>query len=596
MTRPAVAVAALALITVPATLPRDARELAPQEQAQHVLHRLAFGPRPGDVERVLALGVDRWIADQLRPERGDDPGVSALRGAYPLLTRTASELQREFPPPGALRRAAANSMTRDDSTALREQLRSGRAFVAQLLSARIARAVAAERQLDEVMVDFWLNHFNVFIGKNARLRYHLPTWEREVIRPHALGKFRDLLGAVATSPAMLIYLDNAVSVADSSRPTLVDRRTTERRIALARRRVNRGRVARIDSATFEQVLARRPRGLNENYARELLELHTLGVDGGYTQQDVINVARALTGWTVRPGDDDGFTFNRATHDAGEKVILGQRFPGGKGQEEGERVLDLLAKHPATARFIAQKLVVRFVSDEPPAALVDRAAETFARTDGDLREVVRTIVTSDEFFSRAAWRAKVKSPFEVVVSAARALGGRPDTTALTAAIVAQLGQPLYGHQAPDGWPETGTEWMNTGAILGRINFGLQVGANRLPGVRLTTWPAWGELADEPRARQVDGVIAALLGGSVSAETREVLMTGRNPLMEGAGEEADAATGVDLSMTGVERRRSGEARDPRPVNRRAVAGGRSLPPLSGLAQLVALAVGAPEFQRR
>ncbi|MBL8961613.1 MAG: DUF1800 domain-containing protein, partial [Gemmatimonadetes bacterium] len=354
--------------------------LTERERASHVLHRLAFGPRPGDLDRVLARGVDAWIDDQLRAPRRDDPAVRAVLETWPDLRRSPAELRRSFPPPATLTRLAAGGrLSTEDSIALATQVRAGRTLVTQLLAARVARAVVAERQLDEVLADFWLNHFNVFVGKNAGMRYLLPSYERDVIRPHAMGRFRDLLGAVAKSPAMLTYLDNTQSVADSTRPTLVDRRVAERRVELARRAVRRGRVVNVDSSTLERVLSRRPRGLNENYARELLELHTLGVDGGYAQRDVIEVARALTGWGVRPGQPDGFFFNRAAHDAGEKVILGERFEAGRGEDEGDRVLDLLARHPSTARHISWKLAVRLVADDPPDALVDRAAEVFRAT-------------------------------------------------------------------------------------------------------------------------------------------------------------------------------------------------------------------------
>ncbi|MBL8962181.1 MAG: DUF1800 family protein, partial [Gemmatimonadetes bacterium] len=267
---------------------------------------------------------------------------------------------------------------------------------------------------------------------------------------------------------------------------------------------------------------------------------------------------------------------------------------------GDRVLDLLARHPSTARHISWKLAVRLVADDPPDALVDRAAEVFRATDGDIRAVVRALVTSPEFFARSAWRAKVKSPFEVVVSAVRALGGQADTTAVSAAVIAQLGQPLYGHQAPDGWPETGTEWMNTGAILARINFGLQAGANRLPGTRLASWPEYARLASLPHDQQVDGVVEALLAGTASTETREVLSSGLNPLLQGPGTDADPEAGEARSMTGVMRRRGAAppaADRSNPLARRGAAlTGRPLPPLRGLDQLIALAIGSPEFQRR
>ncbi len=565
--------------------PRD-RELNERQQAQHVLNRLAFGARPGEMEKVLAIGVDRWITQQLEPSRIRDPKADAVLRSYPHIGKDGAALARAFPPPNLLRaRERRDGMTTvADSQQIRQAARASRELVGDILSARVARAVMSERQLQEVLTDFWLNHFSVFVGKNQLMRYQLPEYEEETIRPHVLGRFRDLLGAVARSPAMLIYLDNAQSVADSTRPTLVSRELAQRRLRAVRRAVARNdrrgvTRARIDTTMLDQLMARRPRGLNENYARELLELHTLGVDGGYTQQDVIEVARALTGWSVRParrGGDGGFVFNPAAHDAGEKVVLGHRLPANRGVADGEQVLDIVARHPATARHIAHKLAMRFVSDSPPPALVDRAAQVFRDTDGDLRAVVRTLVTSPEFFSRASWRSKVKSPFETVVSALRALGARADTTAITAMLVGRLGQPIYGRQSPDGWPEQGNEWMNTGAILNRINFGMGVAANRLPGVNLSQWPGYSRLRELPRDQQVDGVVEGLLGGEVSSDTRSILESGANPLAEGQPRES---MGND-----------------RPAQRRAGAAFGELRPLTGLDQIIGLALGSPEFQRR
>lgn len=564
-------------MAAPGTRPLAAeRELTREEQVRHVLERLAFGPRPGDVERVTALGVDRWIAQQLEPARIPDHAMERVLAAYATLDRNAGELLRDFPPPAALlarQRLRGDTLAATDSAALRTMARENRRLIAEVMSARVARAVGSERQLQEVMTDFWLNHFSVFAGK-GQLRYYLADYEREAIRPHALGHFRDLLGAVARSPAMLLYLDNAQSVADSTRPTLASRggAMRQRRVAaaIARRRATMSEEQR---RRLDAIQARRPKGLNENYARELLELHTLGVDGGYTQQDIIEVARALTGWSVRPprSGPSAFQFNGAAHDAGNKVVLGTHLRAGRGIEDGEEMLDLLARHPSTARFIAHKLAVRFVSDSPPASLVDRAAETFRRSDGDIREVVRTIVTSPEFFSRAAYRAKVKSPFEVAVSAARALGAASDTSAVTAAMVGRLGQPIYGHQAPDGWPETGEPWMNTGAILQRINFGMAIAASRIPGARVSSWPPYDRLRGASREEQVDAVVDAFLGGRTSPETREILLRGENPLL--AKDQGEPAS---------------PGRPDRP---------RARPPrLAGLDQVIGLALGSPEFQRR
>ena len=570
---------------------QDARELTPREQAFHVLNRLAFGPRPGDVDRVVTMGVDRWVEQQLDPDRVPDRDTDQLLRTFTNLKRPGSELLRDYPPRNAQQLAARlrsdSALTRADSIELRRQAQRNREFVNDLLAAKVARAVVSERQLAEVMTDFWENHFNLFIGK-AQLRYYLPEYSERVIRPQALGKFRDLLGAVAKSPAMLMYLDNAQSVADSGQPTLgADGRVRGR---LRQGAINR-RIQRLDSAqraAVQQLQQRRPRGLNENYARELLELHTLGVDGGYTQQDVIEVARALTGWGVEPlrQGGGGFVFRPQAHDAGPKTVLGHSLRAGRGIADGEDVLDILARHPSTAMFISRKLAVRFVSDEPPEDLVDRAAATFMRTNGDIREVVRVIVTSPEFHSRRVYRTKVKSPFEVTVSALRALGARADTTPFTAGLIARLGQQLYGHQAPDGWPETGAAWMNTGAILNRINLGILVASGRVPGARLRDWPAFSGLVRAPRDSQVGTVIESFLAGRASAETREILVSGNNPLMARATSDS-----VNLDpdppmpdMGGMRRGRGGRG------------GFQRLPQLTGLPQVIGLALGSPEFQRR
>jgi uncharacterized protein (DUF1800 family) len=457
------------------------RELSPEEQVRHVLDRLAFGARLDDDARVRAVGVDRWIARQLAPERIDDRPTDALiASSFPAYhaspaellaaTRTMRRAVREGARSGpaaangdsAGRRDVRATLLRDDP-ALRRSLALARRAVPEAQAVKLARAVASERQLQEVMTDFWENHFSLYSGKGLT-RLFVPAFDRDVIRPRALGRFRDLLGAVATSPAMLVYLDQAQSTVDSTHSPLSRRRRAVGRLGM-----------------------RSARGLNENYARELLELHTLGVDGGYTQHDVIEVARALTGWTIDPREGGTFAFRPALHDADAKTVLGRPLAAGRGIEDGEEVLDLLARSPATARHLARKLAVRFVCDDPPPALVERAARAYLATDGDIRETLRTIVTSPEFFSRSAYRAKVKSPFEFVASALRAAGAAPDTTPRAAQAVATLGAPIFGHQAPDGWPETGESWMNAGAMLARIDFGLAVASGRVPGAPRATTP-------------------------------------------------------------------------------------------------------------
>lgn len=350
----------------------------------------------------------------------------------------------------------------------------------------------------------------------------------------------------------------------------------------------------------QQQQQKQRQGLNENYGRELLELHTLGVDGGYTQQDVINVARAFTGWTIRPpAQGGGFIFRPQVHDAGAKVVLGHKLAAGRGIEDGEDVLDIVSRSPSTAHFIAFKLARRFVSDSPSKALVDHAAQVFLKTDGDIRETLRAIITSPEFFSQQAFRTKVKTPFEVVVSAARAMNAAPDETPRSAQMIAYLGQPIFGHQAPNGWPETGDAWMNTGAILNRINFGMAAAAGRLPGVDVASQPGLDSLQGASREKQVDAVVSTVLNGMASPDTRAVLLSGEHPLLNNAGQSTQA---MDSSTADSDEMMS-SADSPRAKKggggaKKVALQGRGLgavPQLSGITQIVGLALGSPEFQR-
>jgi uncharacterized protein (DUF1800 family) len=614
----------LTMLTIAAPAPAqsrlDHRELAADQQIIHALNRLTFGAKPGDVQKVRAIGLDKWVDQQLYPERIDNSSLDKFLARYSVLNRDQNDLLREFNEAQRDRRLArreagdtAMRPMRDENMALQQAGLTRRRVIGELQSSRVARAVASNRQLEEVMTDFWLNHFNVYAQKGPPEAYYLAEYERDVIRPRALGKFRDLLEAVAKSPAMLFYLDNARSMADSTRPRLVNERQRERRAEAARQAIRRRAARRpqnlpgvLMSPDMNQAEAEmrqrlnqlRNGGLNENYGRELLELHTLGVDGGYTQQDVIDVARALTGWTLRPpATGGGFIFRPEMHDAGEKIVLGHKLKPNRGIDDGEEVLDIVSRHPSTAKYIATKLARRFISDNPPQPVIDQAAQVFLKTDGDIREVVRAIITSNEFYSQQAFRAKVKSPFEVVVSAMRAMNAQPDSTPRTAQVIAYLGQPIYGHQAPNGYPETGDAWMNTGAILNRINFGIAAAANRIPGASIRAFPGFDSLASASRQRQVDAVVSVLLGGSASPDTRAVLVSGANPLLAGARDTASmtiAGNNDDMVTDAPLRRRNGEGQGARqnPLGRRNGA----TPQLTGFAQVIGLALGSPEFQRR
>ncbi len=495
----------------------------------HVLNRLGFGAVPGDLERVRRIGLEKYIDQQLRPDTIADQAMTARLAAFDTLTLNSRELAEDYfmPAQMAQRRAKqqAAAQPSDSATDKRDartpeqmqMIQAQRQVFTDLAQQKILRAVYSERQLNEVLVDFWFNHFNVFAGKGLTRNY-LTEYERAAIRPHVLGKFRDLVEATAKSPAMLFYLDNWQSAAPAGA------RTQNPRHPFAR-------PGHIGTVPRQRTVAdlppnaqkRKPRGLNENYARELMELHTLGVDGGYTQKDVQEVARAFTGWTIaNPRQGGGFVFDPRMHDDGEKIVLGHKIKAGGGEHDGEEVLDILASHPSTARFIATKLARRFVSDVPPQALVDRAAERFRETKGDLREVIRTIVTSREFFAPDAYRAKVKTPFEFVASAVRATAVDSVNAMPLVQTMRELGMPPYQCQPPTGYADKAEAWVNTGALLNRMNFAVALTEGRVRGMR----PAAAGRSESNEA-SLDEIVDQVLAGDLSASTRETVAKASRP---------------------------------------------------------------------
>ena len=513
----------VAVATLSAAAPGSAVPSKPDDKTiLQVLNRIGFAARPGDVDRVRQVGLATYIDEQLHPERIPDSAMTARLAGFQTLTLSSRAVAEDYyvPAQKAKRQAQLANKDKDsdkDKDAAMdpaapakprtpeqmELARKQRTVMLELTGQKMLRAAYSDRQLEEVMTDFWFNHFNVFAGKGATQEY-LTAYERDTIRPHVLGKFRDLLGATAKSPAMLFYLDNWESVD----PNAAERLQAERMQARQRFGQRMPMMPRPNAANAKQAPKR---GLNENYGRELMELHTLGVDGGYTQADVINVARAFTGWTIeQPRQGGGFRFEPRFHDEGEKVVLGHHIRAGGGQSDGEQVLDILAKSPATARFIATKLARRFVSDTPPPALVDRAAATFRETDGNIREVVRTIITSPEFFAPEAYRAKVKTPFEFVVSAVRATGSEVNDAQPLVQAVRQLGMPLYMCQPPTGYADRADAWVNTGALLNRMNFALQLVSGRMRAVQ----PG-------------DASVGAALGGEISDTTAATLAKATDP---------------------------------------------------------------------
>jgi len=442
----------------PATVvdpPATASALA---DARHVLNRFAFGPRPGEVERVAHLGADRWLEQQLA-----GPDESPLLEAALVPHRAAYSPPRQLVDDWLGEGWEAETRTQRE---LREETKPFfREHVERLATAELTRDILSQRQLEAVMTDFWANHFNVFASKDFVRLFEGDYLER-AIRPHALGKFSELLLATARHPAMLIYLDNVQS--------------------------------RRDSGDVKRRGGRRHSGLNENYARELLELHTLGVDGGYTQDDVQNVARILTGWSVVRMGEGGFDFifRPRAHDRGEKTVLGETFAAGQYEEEGLRLLQVLARHPATAKHLARQLCARFVADSPPDSCVTAATAAYSSTDGDIKEVLRAIVHDSSFWAPDARGSKLKTPLELVASAARALDARPDGSLALAQTLAQLGEPLLQERVPTGYPDSEPEWASGGGMLARMSFASELGAGNVSGLEVPwdeSLPAGGDVS-------------------------------------------------------------------------------------------------------
>jgi uncharacterized protein (DUF1800 family) len=559
-------------------------ELSVDEAVLHALNRLGYGPRPGDVERVKQMGLAKWIDQQLNPNSIDDHAVEARLNIYPTLQMSNSQLMAEYPNPkqqvakqNAQAReetpeqkaqkqadAAITAMARDldgndaasngampannvtvaaaspDTSspmklnpptrgagrkdpqsvdpnavppAISDDSKRPQRVVEELAMAKMTRAVYSERQLQQVMDDFWFNHFNVFAGK-GEVKWYLTAYERDVIQPHAMGKFKDLVTATAKSPAMLFYLDNFLS-AD---PKAAQRLAQQRAMRQMQRGGGRPPVPR---PANPQNAKKQERGLNENYGRELMELHTLGVDGGYTQKDVTEVARCFTGWTIeKPREMAVFKFDEKLHDPDVKVVLGKKIHSG-GMKDGEQVIAQLSKNPNTAKFISTKLARRFVSDNPPPALVARMAKTFHKSDGDIREVMRTMIYSPEFWSRETYRAKVKTPFELVVTSVRALGTDVDTPMPLVQWVGRIGEPLYQCQPPTGYADKAETWVNTGALLSRLNFSLALAGNKVRGSRSDVPAVLGSERGDDAKAALDRAVQVFLGGQAAPTTVETL---------------------------------------------------------------------------
>jgi uncharacterized protein (DUF1800 family) len=545
----------------PAPLQLDAKfkgrlpitELTQDQAILHALNRFGYGPRPGDVERIRQMGLEKWIDQQLHPESIDDSALDQRLEKYPTLNHSASKLLEEYPPPSqaakregetkqeykqelVTKRREAVAQTadtgNDNMDRAQQQLEKmvgPNRIVAELSMAKIDRAIYSNRQLEAVMEDFWFNHFNVFANKGAD-KWMLTGYVRDTIRPHTLGKFQDLLTATAKSPAMLFFLDNWQSVDP------VAFKAHQQEIAMRRARYQGmfadgfpptpgtfpGPATGAPGAQGQgRAAQQQDRGLNENYGREVMELHTVGVDTGYTQDDVIQMARCLTGWTVRePRRDPEFVFKPEFHAEGKKLVMGHTFNYG-GEKDGEEALKMLAADPHTARFISTELARHFVSDNPPAALVDRMAKEYESSAGDIRSVMKAMIYSPEFWSKQSYRAKVKTPFELVASTARALNADVEVSLPLAQWVGRMGEPLFLCQPPTGYSDKASTWVNTGALLNRLNFALTFSAGHLAGTSVDLAPMYGDDAGKDPQVALTRSLNLFLGGQADPQTVQTL---------------------------------------------------------------------------
>ena len=640
------------------------KPLTEDQKILHVLNRLGFGVRPGDVEKVKAIGLQKYIDQQLNPSSIADPVADAKVKNLGIFNMTTSELFAKYPNPGALLKqleggkaaqanaqnqknaAAGVAQDQEEMTDAQKKERRGKIqelyakydlkpagqILPEIVANRMLRAVYSERQLQEVMVDFWQNHFNVFAGK-AAVRWYIPSYERDVLRPNALGNFKDLLVGTAKHPAMLFYLDNFESISPDAQQGGNGQNAKRAQQYLQnggqmtpqmRERIKQQTGAtdaqidqRIKDAGKNQQAAPKQQapkgGINENYARELMELHTLGVDNGYTQKDIIEVAKCFTGWTIAdprgyrksaasmiegkedkrmdrlqrqtgvPDDVESgeFFFNPRWHDNGDKMFMGQKINEG-GVKDGMKVLDMLVASPYTAKFIARKLAVKFVNDNPSEGLVSRVADAFHNSNGDIKTTLKALFSDKEFFAPENYRAKIKSPFELAISSVRTLGADTNASGAMIAMLNKLGEVPYGYQAPTGYPDTAEDWVNTGALLERLNFAVAIASNRIPGTRVDLNGYNGK----DNKQILDKAISTILDGEISVGTRAMLAKQiEQPLPEvKAGSEMSDQVDVPNMRGGQQGGQNRQARLLNPSGNPEVF------------KVVSLVLGTPEFQRQ
>jgi uncharacterized protein (DUF1800 family) len=609
--------------------------LTNREAAAHLLSRFSFGVLPGQVDEVAKAGPEKWFEEQLSVSLSDKQVEEMLAG-YESLKMTNTEIVQTYPRGGqVLKMAIRDGIIDKDSAKVEKKdnkqvikaymeengIKPQAELLRELINQKILRAAFSDNQLKEVMTDFWFNHFNVAISKGG-VQQFVTSYERDVIRPNALGKFESLLLATSKSPAMLTYLDNNKSTVNEEDMMEGQKKFTKKRNQIADTMMQRKGNAKIKKPKMQ--------GLNENYAREIMELHTLGVDGGYTQADVTQAARVLTGWSLNPEIeynlkarqknntqrlnkmgfvyDDNFLFAANKHDKGEKKVLGQTFPAGQGYDEGVRLIHLLATHTSTANFISRKLAVRFVTDNPPKSLVDKMAKTFLDKEGDIKAVLMTMVTAPEFWNKEVLREKTKSPFELAISTIRSTGAKIEAPYQLYQWITKMGQKIYNYQAPTGFPDKGQYWINSGSLLNRMNFGLALASGRIPGIKLDLL----SLNNNHEPESAEAALKTYSGLLLPERNVEETIKRLTPMLndpdlvqkvdQAAGQTPTAKEAMreddEMMMTDKKEKKKTEGKPSKKINGKK--GEAQVQLLRGnntmLAQVVGIIIGSPEFQRR
>lgn len=611
-------------------MPYKKAGLTKEQAAAHLLNRFSYGIQPGQIEQVVNMGLEQWLQQQLDANLPDQELDKRLANFEALKMDNEAIVNTYLTPAQILRYGIRNKIIKADSIGdtnkqeyraliakvVREQgIRPVQELHRQLINQKVLRAVYSNNQLKEILTDFWFNHFNVSLTKGQSQQYVL-TYERDAIRPYVLGSFKDMLMATAKHPAMLEYLDNALSVSNDNERTRKQQNNAMLKAARERVEARLMDTSMAGNALVQQAIAaRKTKGLNENYAREVMELHTLGVDGGYAQKDVTEVARALTGWSVRPMYKEGpakklvenlnekqmerrglivdgdFLFREDKHDENPKTVLGKQFSGKDGYQEGVEVLNMLAKHASTAQFIATKLARRFVSDEPSPALIKTLAQIYRDTEGNIKAMMIAMVNHPDFWSKDALREKVKSPFEFAISAVRATKAQVLQPYQLYTWCTKMGQRFYYYQAPTGFPDRANFWINSGALLNRMNFGLALATQKIPGVRLNLL-ALNENHEPESADQALRIYSKLLLPERNLEENIKRLTAMV-------RDANVEQKINAAAAKVKTEMVEDENEEQP-NRKQDPKGKDIYAMNNtaatVAQVVGIIIGSPEFQRK